>query len=83
MKFYTFRAVIEPDENNTFHGYVPLLRGCHTCGDTIEETKKNLKEAIKCHVQSLLMDNEPIPQENESFEIIQTFSEKELASNCC
>lgn len=83
MKFYTFRVIIEPDENNTFHGYVPSLKGCHTCGDTIEETKKNLKEAIKCHVQGMLMDNEPIPQESESFELIQTFSEKELNPTCC
>lgn len=83
MKFYTFRVIIEPDENNTFHGYVPLLKGCHTCGDTIEETKKNLKEAIKCHVQGMLMDNEPIPQESESFELIQTFSEKKLNPTCC
>jgi len=81
MQFYTFRVIIEPDENNTFHGYVPLLKGCHTCGDTIEETKNNLKDAIKCHVQGLLMDNEPIPKENESFELIQTFSEKELITN--
>jgi len=61
MNTYTFRVIIEPDENNTFHGYVPLLSGCHTCGETIEETKINAKEAILCHIQGLLMDNETIP----------------------
>ena len=77
MRIYTFRTIIEPDENNTFHGYVPSLKGCHTCGETLEETKKNLKEAITVYVSSLIIDKEPVPQENglESFESI---SEKEL-----
>ena len=47
MKNYTFRVIIEPDENNAFHGFVPSLPGCHTWGYSIEETRKNLKEAIK------------------------------------
>ena len=82
METYTFRTIIEPDENNTFHGFVPSLQGCHTCGSTLQETKKNLKEAIKCHVQGLLMDGESIPREENSFELIQTFTKKELAYNC-
>ena len=82
MRIYTFRTIIEPDENDTFHGYVPSLPGCHTCGDTLKETKKNLKEAIKCHVQGLLMDGEPVPREEDNFELVQTFTEKELAFNC-
>jgi len=79
MKNYTFRVIIEPDENNTFHGFVPSLPGCHTCGDTIEETKQNLREAIICHVQGMLKDKCPIPQENDTLELIQTFTEKEVA----
>ncbi|MCK4781515.1 type II toxin-antitoxin system HicB family antitoxin [Candidatus Parcubacteria bacterium] len=78
MRIYTFRTIIEPDENNTFHGYVPSLPGCHTWGETIEETKINLKDAIKCHIQGLLKDKEFIPQDKESLEFIQTFTEKEL-----
>ena len=79
MKTYTFRAIIEPDEKNTYHGFVPSLPGCHTWGESIEETRENLKDAIKCHIQGLLLDNEPIPQIDEVFEVIQTFSEKEFA----
>ncbi|MEA2113262.1 MAG: type II toxin-antitoxin system HicB family antitoxin [Patescibacteria group bacterium] len=79
MRIYTFRVIIEPDENDTFHGYVPLLPGCHTCGKTLKETKKNLKESIKCHVQGLLKDGESVPREEDSFELVQTFTEKEFA----
>jgi predicted RNase H-like HicB family nuclease len=82
MRIYTFRVIIEPDENNTFHGYVPILKGCHTWGETLEATKKNLKDAIKCHVQGLLKDGEAIPQEEDALELVQTFTEKELALKC-
>ncbi len=76
--FYTFRIIIEPDEPEGYHGFVPLLKGVHTCGKTIEEVKKNLREAIICHLQGLLKDKQPIPQEEESLELVQTFSVKEL-----
>lgn len=79
MKVYTFRIIIEPDKKNTFHGYVPSLPGCHTWGQTLEETKRNLREAIKCHIQGLLKDRELIPQEGDTLELIQTFTERELA----
>jgi len=82
MRIYTFRTIIEPDEKKTFHGFVPSLPGCHTWGKTLEETKKNLKEAIRCHVQGLIKDGEPIPKEENTLELVQTFTEKEFALSC-
>lgn len=75
---YAFRVIIEPDKPKSFHGFVPLLNGLHTFGKTIEETKKNLKEAIICHLQGLLKDGQRVPREEEAFELIQAVSEKEL-----
>jgi predicted RNase H-like HicB family nuclease len=77
---YTFRVIIEPDKPSGYHGFVPLLKGVHTQGETIEEVKRNLKEAIICHLQGLLKDKETIPQESEALELIQSISEKELTS---
>ena len=79
MKIYTFRVIIEAEKPRGYHGFVPLLSGVHTYGDTLEKTKKNLKEAIQCHLQGLKKDKETVPQEEEAFELIQTFSEQELA----
>jgi len=81
MKIYTFRTIIEKDAPG-YHGYVPSLPGCHTYGITIEETKSNLKEAILCHLESLLLDKQEIPQD-ESLEVIQTFSEQDLNLTPC
>ena len=73
MRTYTYRTIIEPDEKG-YHGFVPLLRGVHTTGKTIEETKKNLNEAIQCHIEGLLKDGIKPPQEQNAVEIIQTFT---------
>ena len=75
MKYYTFRTIIEPDENGTYHGFVPALKGCHTFGDSIEETKANLKEALELYIESLEADNEPIPEET-GFEYYETVVSK-------
>lgn len=77
MRIYTFRIIIEPDEKNTFHGYVPALPGCHTWGQTIEETKRNLKDAIKAYIASLVANKKPVPKET-GLEFFETISEKEL-----
>lgn len=77
MKTYTFRTIIEPDGKKAFHGFVPSLPGCHTWGETIEETRENLKDAIRVFVASLIDDNEPIPQEA-GFESFATFSLREF-----
>lgn len=74
MKTYTFRTIIEEDDPKGYHGYVPALRGVHTSGDTIEEVKKNLAEAIRCHIEGLKKDGLPIPQEDKTIEMIQTVS---------
>ena len=79
MDNYTFRIISEPDRPVGYHGFVPLLRGVHTCGKTIDEVKKNLKEAIRCHIQGLKKDKQAVPQEEEALELIQTFSKKEFS----
>lgn len=81
MKIFSFRTIIEPDEPKGYHGFVPVLPGLHTCGDNIEQVKKNLKDAIRCHVAGLVKDGLKIPQEEETMEVIQSFSEKELFSS--
>lgn len=78
MKTFSFRAIIESDAPKGFHGFVPLLPGVHTHGATLAEVKKNLREAILCHVQGLQKDHERIPQDEDALEVIQSFSESEL-----
>lgn len=71
MQSYTFRTIIEPDEGGTFHGYAPALPGCHTWGNTIEETRKNLRDAMTAYLLSVIDDGELIPQDI-GFEALET-----------
>lgn len=78
MKTYSFRTIIEPDDPSGYHGYVPSLKGVHTCGETIDEVQQNLRQAIKCHVEGLMKDGESVPTEEHSIEAIQTFSRQDF-----
>ncbi len=78
MNPFSFRSIIEPDTPKGFHGFVPLLPGVHTYGATLKEVKANLREAILCHLQALQKDHQHIPQEEDTLEVVQSFSTSEL-----
>ena len=63
MRFYNFEIVIEkePDDEG-YSAYSPSLPGCFSNGRTIEETRRNMREAIQQHVASLLAHGEPLLQ---------------------
>ncbi|MDP3722131.1 MAG: type II toxin-antitoxin system HicB family antitoxin [Candidatus Omnitrophota bacterium] len=69
---YHFTFVIEADETGGYYAFCPSLPGCYSQGETLEETKAHIREAIQCHLESLAKDEEPIPQEpDELFGTIQ------------
>ena len=70
MNTMTYRTIIEKD-GRYYHGYVPALPGCHSQGKTIEETQKNLKEAMEGWILSRKELGWPIPEDN-LIETIQT-----------
>lgn len=43
---FTFTAVFEEAEEGGYIGYVEELPGANTQGETLEETRENLQEAI-------------------------------------
>ena len=77
-RVHTFRVIIESDGPKSYHGFVPMLKGVHTQGDTLQEVKRNLKEAIICHLQGLQKEHLTIPREEDSLEYIQTIAPQEL-----
>ena len=58
-----YTVILEPDGDG-FHAFCPALPGCHTCGDTLEEAMRNIREAAKAYCQSLRKDGEALPQED-------------------
>lgn len=55
-------AVIFEQAQSNWAAYVPDLPGCMTTGRTLEETKRNIREAIQGHLETLRQFGDPIPQ---------------------
>lgn len=64
---YRFTIVIEADEEGGYYAFCPALPGCYSQGETLEETKQHIREAIRCHLESLIHDEQPVPPEREEF----------------
>ncbi len=63
MRFYNFAIVIEKEvDDEGYCAYSPSLPGCFSNGRTIEEARRNMREAIQQHVASLLAHGEPVPR---------------------
>lgn len=66
QKDYSYSVLYEAAPEGGYVVSVPLLPGCHTQGETLEEAEKNIKEAIELYLESLAAHHEPIPQEIKS-----------------
>ncbi len=55
-----FLIIIEQGERN-YSAYVPDLPGCIATGETLEEVKRNMRQAINMHIRGMIEDNEPLP----------------------
>ena len=60
MKLREYFIIIEPTVCG-FSAYCPDLPGCITVGKTVEETTKNMHEAIKLYMEELIGHGEVIP----------------------
>jgi predicted RNase H-like HicB family nuclease len=55
-----YTVIFEQAEHN-WAAYVPDLPGCISTGKTIEETERNIQEAVRGHIAALREYGEPVP----------------------
>ena len=67
---YAYTVVIEKSENN-YGAYVPDLPGCVSTGATIDETRRNIQEAIEFHLKGMREDGEQIPLPSTTATVIE------------
>ena len=60
---YTYTAVFKPSEDGGFVVSVPALAGCVTEGETFEDAREMVIDAIRGYLESLQKDGLPIPVE--------------------
>jgi antitoxin HicB len=64
MKILNYTVLMTPDETGGYVVTCPALPGLVTEGDTLEEARAMAADAIRCYIESLLEDGEPIPTDN-------------------
>ena len=62
MTTYTFRVVIEPDEDR-WRAYCPALetQGAATWGESREEALRHIREVLEMIVAELIEEGRPVP----------------------
>jgi predicted RNase H-like HicB family nuclease len=63
----TFKAIVHEAEEGGFWAEVPAVPGCSTQGDSIDELKLNIKEAI----EGCLSVDIDVPSEDDVSEILE------------
>ena len=57
-----FLPMAEEPEDEGYSAYSPTLPGCFSNGRTIEEAKRNIREAVQAHLASLIAHGDAAPQ---------------------
>ena len=66
-----YAVVIEKTEGDNYSAYVPDLPGCVATGATAKEADRNIREAIRFHLDGLREDGLPIPEPSAVCEYVQ------------
>jgi predicted RNase H-like HicB family nuclease len=56
-----FAIIIEKTKANT-SAYVPDLPGCVASGNSVEDVRRKIRDAIRFHIEGLREDGLPVPQ---------------------
>ncbi len=59
-----FTVIFEKEEEGGYHVFCPVLPGCHTQGESIDEGLQNIREAIQLYIASLVEDGLQVPEED-------------------
>ena len=68
-----YAIVIEKGDSN-YAAYVPDLPGCVATGDSVEETQREIREAIEFHIEGLRADGLPISEPSSRVKYVEVAS---------
>lgn len=65
------QVILIPDlESGGYIAEVPSLPGCYSQGETIEEARANIREAINLHIESMIAHGEEVPEDFAPMQLI-------------
>jgi predicted RNase H-like HicB family nuclease len=65
-----YAVVIEKAETN-YSAYVPDLPGCVATGSSVKEVEKEIRDAIRFHIEGLKEDGLPVPAPSSIAEYVE------------
>ena len=66
MRTMDFKIVLMPDPKGGYVVSCPALPGCYSQGDTIEEARENIREAVLLCIEDMQAHDEPIPDSSDT-----------------
>jgi len=67
-----YLIVVEQADDGSFSAYVPDLPGCISCGDTMDEVRESIKEAIALHLEGLCAEGLEVPKPHSTGDYVLT-----------
>jgi antitoxin HicB len=67
----TYSIVLDPDPDGGFTVTVPLLPGCITQGEGVEDCLAHAQEAIAVYIEDLMAAGQPVPEETTSPQLLR------------
>ena len=64
-------AIVIEEAANNYSAYVPDLPGCIATGQTVEQVKQEIREAIRFHIEGLREDGLPVPAPSTICEFVE------------
>ncbi|KAM3093807.1 type II toxin-antitoxin system HicB family antitoxin [Phormidesmis sp. 146-12] len=50
-QIYSYTVLLEKESDGGYHAFCPVLKGCHSQGDSFEEAIENITEAIELYIE--------------------------------
>ncbi len=66
MAQYRYTAYIVPLPGRAYQVVFPAIPEIITYGDTVEEARAMAQDALRCHLEGLVKDGEPMPVEEDT-----------------
>ena len=63
--------IIERAADGSHSAYVPDLPGCTTSGNTVDDVKQSIKDAVATYIDSLREHGEPVPPPISSVDVVE------------
>lgn len=61
MRQVDYKVLLQPDPDGGYVVFCPVLPGCYSQGDSIQEALLNIKEAIELCIEDMKEHHEAIP----------------------